>query len=314
MMTVQRWVIVAVCVLAPLSAGAQSATIFPFLRYTISARAAALGGAADALPAEPSGVLLNPAVVGTVEDRTVSGLFMKNVLDINSGFALYADRLDSVSAIAATVVFNSYGSFDRADNTGNVTGTFGAMDIAAGVTYSGDLDSLITWGGTFKVIYSTMDDQSSTALAVDAGILFRLPRSRTNLGVSVLNLGTQLSTYDGTSDRLPLDIRFGVNHRLKGLPLLVNMSLHNLADPGQEFFARFLNFSVGGELYLGKAVQVRVGYDNATRNLSGVDVSTQLTGLSAGIGLALQQIDIDFAIGSMGSSAIMYRFGLDYRF
>ena len=74
-----------------------------------------------------------------------------------------------------------------------------------------------------------------------------------------------------------------------------------------------MNFSVGGELSIGKYVKARLGYDNSTRNLSAVNVSTQLSGVSGGIGVALETMQFDYAISSLGSSAIIHRItvGLD---
>jgi hypothetical protein len=60
-------------------------------------------------------------------------------------------------------------------------------------------------------------------------------------------------------------------------------------------------------LYLGKVITARIGYDNAQRNLSGVNVATQATGLSGGIGVNLEDLDIDYALSSLGSSALMHR-------
>ena len=147
----------------------------------------------------------------------------------------------------------------------------------------------------------------STAVALDAGILFRFPAKRTNVGLSVLNLGTQLSTYDGTSDRLPVDVRIGLNHRLRGLPLMINASFNHLADDVENIGDRFSNFSIGGEFFVGKYVQVRVAYDNALRNTSAVSVSTQLSGFSAGIGVKASSIHFDYALNVLGASAVLHR-------
>ena len=288
-------------------AQAQQATIFPMLRGMISARAAGLAGSTVAMPEDVSMVVLNPATVGTLRAQTVTGTFLKHVLDINSGFAVYSDTLSTTSAWAVTASFTSFGSFERTDRQGVSTGAFTANDVCLAATYSNHLDTLITYGVTAKLLHSNLDDMASTAFAVDAGLLFRIPKSRTNVGIVILNAGTQLSTYDGVRDRLPLDVRIGVNHRLKGLPLLVNASINHLADDVDSFVDRFLNFSIGGELYIGSSVRARVGYDNATRNLSGINVSTQLTGLSAGVGVQLDELCFDYALSSLGSSAMLHR-------
>lgn len=294
-------------------ASAQQATLFPVLRGAISARSAALGGATVALTEDPATVVLNPAVLPTVTDRRVTATFLKHVADINSGMASYQGDIEGTGSFAVTAMFTSYGSFDRADRFGTTTGSFSASDVVFGVSFAREIDTLITWGVTAKYMQSSLDDMAASAIAFDAGVMFRLPQSRTNIGFSILNLGTQLATYDGTKDRLPVDVRLGVNHRLRGLPLLVNASLNHLADDVARFTDRFLNFSVGGEFYVGKYVRLRLGYDNSTRNLSGVNVATQLTGVSGGLGVRLATFDIDYAMSSLGSSAMLHRMtvGLD---
>lgn len=286
---------------------AQQATIFPFLRSTISARAAGLGGSTVAMTEDMAMVVMNPACLTTVADNQVAGTFIKHVLDINSGYASYSNSAGDVGKYGVTASYTSYGSFERTNSGGQSTGTFTANDVCIAGTFAKEIDTLISWGGTVKFLYGAMDWQNTIAMAIDAGLLIQIPRSRTNVGMSILNAGMQLKTYDGTRDRLPLDVRIGVNHRLKGLPLLVNFSLTQLADEVPTFFDRFLNFSLGGELSIGKYVKARIGYDNTSRNLSSVNVSTQLSGVSGGIGVMLETMQFDYALSSMGSSAFLHR-------
>jgi len=286
---------------------AQEATIFPFLRATLSARSAGLGGSTVAMTEDLSSVVINPASLTTLDGRSVTATFIKHVLDINSGFAAFGDSLFDAGMYAVTASYTSNGTFERTDNDGNVIGTFSASDLALAASFARELDTLISYGFTVKFLYGNVDDQTTSAIAVDAAMLFRLPAARTNIGISLLNAGAQLSTYDGQSDDLPIDLRIGLNHRLRGLPLLINFSLNHLADEVESFGDRFLNFSIGGELYLGKYVQARLGYDNATRNLSGVNVATQLTGLSGGIGVKHTSTNIDYSLSSLGASAFLHR-------
>lgn len=298
-------------VLSTVRTHAQQATIFPFLRGNISARSAGLGGSTVAMVDDLSSVVLNPASIATLRNQSFTATFIKHVLDINSGFASYSDSLSDAGVYAVTASYTSYGSFERTNKQGSMFGTFGASDIVLATSFARELDTLIMYGFTAKILYGTLDDKNTTAIAFDAALLFQLPASRTNIGISLLNAGTQLSTYSGVRDVLPIDLRAGLNHRLKGLPLLVNVSLNHLTDNVGSFLDRFLNFSVGGELYLGKYIQARLGYDNATRNLSGVNVATQLTGISGGVGVNLEQFDFDYAISSMGASALLHRISID---
>ena len=305
---ITRLVVVGLVLIASMGTlSAQQATIFPFLRGTLSARSAGLAGSNVAMTEDLSTVVINPASLMTLTQPALTATFIKHVLDINSGFAAYGDSLFDAGMYAVTASYTSDGSFERTDAQGNVLGTFTASDLAIAATFARDLDTLISYGFTVKFLYGAIDDQTTTAIALDAAMLFRLPEARTNVAISLLNAGTQLSTYDGMKDALPIDLRIGLNHRLRGLPLLLNFSLNHLADDVDDFLDRFLNFSIGGELYLGKYVQARLGYDNATRNLSGVNVATQLTGLSGGVGVHLTSMDIDYSLSSMGASALLHR-------
>lgn len=307
----RRWVALALCVsIATLSASSsfgQQGFIFNFLRSTISARMAGLGGATVGITQDPANVVINPAVLTTVDSSMITATFIKHVLDINAGYASYNTNVESLGDVAATIGYLNYGTFQRTSSIGDRSGTFGANDLAVSFSVANELDSTLSYGVTAKVLHSTIPDMSSTAVAVDAGLLYRIPAKRTNIGLSILNVGTQLSTYDGTRDRLPLDMRIGISHRLRGLPLLVNASLNHLTDDVSNVLDRLRNFSVGGELYLGKFVQARLSYDNRLRNTSGVNIASQLSGLSAGLGLRLPSLSFDYAYSALGAAAVMHR-------
>lgn len=309
-----RVIVLAISLLSSVHIGwSQQATIFPFMYSMMSARMAALAGSTVAMTNDGHNVVMNPAGLATLQSNSVGGTFIKHVLDIGAGYATYNRDVDNVGTLAATVSYTTYGAFDRADAQGTVTGTFQSSDVVVGVSLARELDTLISYGVTAKVLHSTLDDMSSTALAIDAGMIFQFPKQRTNIGISILNLGTQLSTYDGTRDRLPMDLRIGVNHRLRGLPLLVNASLNHLTDDVGSLVDRLLNFSVGGELYLGKVIQARIGYTNAVRNTSAVNVPGQLTGLSGGIGVHLPSLDFDYALSSLGAASVVHRVSVAMR-
>ncbi|MBM4178575.1 MAG: PorV/PorQ family protein [Ignavibacteria bacterium] len=288
---------------------AQQASIFGSMRHLIGARSAALGGSTVALVGDASNVVINPATIAVGDTSEVHGTFIKHVLDINAGLVTYAtDVSDGMGAV--TVGYMNAGDFKRSTSDGTIVGSFGASDVAIGLSFAKELDTLIAYGVTAKVMHSTLADMRSTALALDAGLLFRFPAKRTNVGISITNLGTQLSTFDGTADRLPLDMRIGLNHRLRGLPLMINLSLNHLTDDAEDVLARLSNFSIGGEFHIGKYVQARFAYDNATRNTSAVSVSTQLSGFSGGIGIKASALHFSYGFNVLGASAVLHRLSL----
>ncbi len=283
---------------------------YQFLRYNSGARAAALAGATVSMPGDGTMMFYNPAVLPTVKDKMMNVTFLKHVLDINSGNASYIRHFDEIGTFSAGVVFTNYGSFDAADKLGNKNGTFSANDVCVNVAYGNELDTNLYYGAAVKFIYVGLDDVSSSAMAFDFGMLYTMPEARTNIGISILNAGFQLSKFYSYSESLPLDIRIGINHRLKGLPLLANFSFHHLADKEDNFFDRLANFSIGGEIYLGEKLMARIGYDNQIRRMTTPANDKQMAGLSAGVGLKMTNFNVDYAISRIGLGATLHRFGL----
>ncbi len=304
-------IIVALLSITMNSAFAQSS--FYFLNLNSSARAAALGGAFVSMPEDASAVFINPATLSTVNDQRISATFLKHVLDINSGLMTYSSSNESIGHYAVSALYTSNGTFQGADSRGVKTNTFSGNELAISGTYSRSLDSNFFYGATLKFIYSGLEQTSSTALAVDAGLLYQIPKSRVNIGFSLLNIGTQLSKYVSESESLPIDVRLGINHRLRGLPLLVNFSFHHLADKTDGFFDKFANISLGGELTVSKVIDLRLGYDNRIRSAVATSTQRGFSGLSAGVGVKTKNILIDYAASSFGTPATLHRLSINFK-
>lgn len=282
---------------------------FDFIQMGISARSAGLGGAFTSITNDQTTVFFNPGALSSVEKSSVSATFMQHVLDIASGQAIYTLPFDKNSSerFAVSAIYTSYGAFDRTDEFGSITGTFSANNVAFMGSYSNELDSTLSYGCNAKFLYASLDDLASTAIALDAGVLYRLPASRTNIGFSILNIGTQLSTFTGFTDRLPVDVRLGINHRLRGLPLLLNFTFHHLADDADAFFDRVGNFGIGGEFILSKIVNLRLGYDNYVRNATSIQGQRRFSGFAAGIGVKTEYVIIDYAASALGTAGSIHR-------
>ncbi len=285
---------------------------FDFIQLGISARSAGLGGAFTSMTKDQTAVFFNPGTLATIDSSTVSATFMKHVLDISSGMAIYTLPIEknTTERMSISAVYTTYGSFDRTDEFGTVTGSFSSNNVGLMGTYSNELDSTLSYGVSAKFMYVTLDDLASSALAIDAGVVYRLPASRTNIGFSLLNIGTQLSTFEGITDQMPIDVRLGINHRLRGLPLLLNFSLHHLADDADAFFDRVGNFSIGGEFILSKVLDLRIGYDNYVRNATSIQGQRRLSGFAAGVGIRTAYVQIDYGVSAIGTAGSIHRLTL----
>ncbi|MCX7908636.1 MAG: type IX secretion system protein PorQ [Ignavibacteria bacterium] len=285
-------------------------TPFNFLRYSGSARSSALAGAFVSIADDPSAMFYNPASVSTISTRNFSFTFFKHVLDVNSGSVSYHKKFERIGHFAVSATYTNYGSFDRTNSDGQLIGNFSANDFALGATYSNLLDTNLYYGATLKLISSNIDKYSSIAVAVDFGLLYLIPEKNTSIGFSILHSGTQLKTFDGNWENLPLDVRIGISHRLRGLPLLLNFNFYNLADRTNKFFDRFLKFSIGGEFYFGEYLNLRFGYDNNIRKYSGTTKDKEFIGFAAGLGLKFKEFNLDYSISQVGASAIFHKFSL----
>lgn len=293
---------------------AGTTTAFSFLRNDASARAAALAGSVTTASDDPNGIFYNPATLATITGNPGSIGFFKHLLDINAGSASYSTEIEDVGRFGAGLLYTNYGSFSETDAVGNDLGTFGANDLALSLGYAITLEENVSLGGAVKFLYSGIANYTSTAAAADLGILYTIPESRFALGASVRNLGAQLSTYNGVREQLPLDVTIGASVVPKGLPLLLNVGFHRLADDAPTLSERFRYFTVGGEFTLSKVLQLRIGFDNAKRKDFKIGASADLAGFSAGLGIMVNTYRIDYALSSLGKAGNLHRVSVSTSF
>lgn len=291
----------------------QSNSTYNFLNLDIGARASALGGSFNSTPDDVNTMFYNPAALSTLTEKQASIGFFKYLMDINSGNIAYSQRYKDAGYFGASIRYVNYGSFEKFDEQSNNLGTFSANDFALSLGYSDVYKNNFHYGVNLKFIYSNIDEFSSTAIAADLGVLFTFPANMLNVGVSLLNAGTQLSEYESTKEDLPLDLRVGVNKKLEHLPLNVHLEFDNLTSDVDQFFDRFKTISVGGEFDFSDNVQFRIGYNNSQRQDLKTGSSLGIAGFSTGLGVKfLENYSIDYAFNSLGKVGSTQRIDLGF--
>ncbi|HXX64293.1 MAG TPA: type IX secretion system protein PorQ [Bacteroidota bacterium] len=293
---------------------AQTTTVYSFLRNDVDARSAALAGSVVSLTDDPSLLFYNPASLATLDLSRGSAGFFKHLLDINSGYAVYGQSIGDLGHAGMGIVYTNYGSFDQTDDLGNTIGTFTASDLALSLGYGGTLDENLYWGAAAKFIFSSIAGYHSTGLAGDLGLLYLIPGSKITLGASVRNMGTQLSTYAGLHEPLPVDLTVGGSIVPRGIPLLLNINLHRLNESADTFGDRFRAFTIGGEFTLSRVFVLRVGYDNQARKDLQTGPSAGLAGFSAGVGITVSATRVDYALSSYGAIGSLHRISVSSSF
>lgn len=293
-----------------LSTSLNAQNTFEFLRLDPSARAGALGGSFIANNDDPNVIFYNPAGLGLLDENPISLSFFKHLIDINLASLSYSTELDGIGRIGAAVKYINYGSFERADPSGIRTGEFSASEFAFILGYSNILDENFYYGINAKFIYSGIDDRSSTGLAADIGLHYAIPEQNVNFGVSVLNLGSQISSYYNTKEDLPLDIVIGGAVRLKNLPARLSLDFHKLNEDRDDFVERFKAFAVGVEFTLSPVFKLRFGYNNERRSELKIGTTSGIAGFNAGLGVKISEYQFDYGYSSLGLVGGWHRVGV----
>lgn len=287
---------------------------YDFLNLDKSAKIASLGGNGVARAGDLNAFFDNPAVLCPETHQRIVFGFQKHLMDINSGMVVYGRHVQDMGDFAMGIHYIHYGDFDQTNDLGQKTGTFSAKDMALQLGYAFDVDSYdygyLRAGVALKFIYSGIQDYSSTAYALDLGIMMHFYNEHLKIGVSLLNWGGQLSAYDNESESLPLDLRLALTNKLEGLPVDFTLGLVHLNDDNGGLLKKFQNFTVGAAYHFSHTIEARVGLNNfLRRNVKGEN-SAGLSGISFGMGINYMSFKFDYALTSWGSVGMLHQLAL----
>jgi hypothetical protein len=305
--------VVVLLLICAVSFGQDKGT-YSFLRIDVRARAAGLNGSFVSMTNDPNVLFYNPGALTSLTESKGSAGFVKYLLDVNGGYLSYSNTLAGIGTVGAGILFMDYGSFTQTDESMNTLGTFGARDIAVIVGVGRSIDEATSVGVNLKIIYSSIAGFSSSGLAMDMGILYQIPSQNITLGASVLTLGTQIKTYYGTKEPLPLDVKIGITKRPEHLPVLLNLDFHHLTDQQSDLVSHFSAFSLGAEFLMSESVRLRLGYNNQQRKELKLGTSANLAGMSLGGGIVLGDYLIDYAFNSYGKIGSLHRISIGSSF
>ena len=297
------------------SAQSQSDKVYNFLNLDVDARSSALAGSVVSSENELSSIFYNPGGIATLTETKASVGFFKYLLDVNAGNAAFGMKYKDKGYFAAGLRFVSYGTFKKFDEQYNEVGTFSATDMALSLGYANYFTPNLSYGVALKLIYSNIDEYNSMGVATDWGLLYRLPEQTLSIGVSLLNLGTQVSSYGDTKEDLPLNLKIGASKSLEYLPLTFNVALNNLTQDTDKFFDRFKYITVGGDFKFNEHFNLRIGYNNQLRQDLKTGSSTGVGGFSAGLGFKLmRKYELDYAFNSLGQVGASHRINIGFKF
>jgi len=297
-----------IMLLFPISLKAQRGgdAVYEFLNITNSARVAALGGNQVGMSDNDLNfVFHNPAALTNAVSNYLTFNYVPYFADINYGYAAYARSFDRVGTFSAGVHYINYGEFDRADEYSTINGTFSAADYAFLLTYSRKLSNRINTGITMKPIISNFESYHSFGLAFDIGFMYTSKNNLFNMGLTLKNFGSQISTYNETTEPLPTDLQAGLSIKLAHAPFRFSVTAQDLLsfdltyklpdekdtpftgfdEPSTGFGDKLMRHMIFGfEFSPSKNFYMAAGYNHRRRKELVVDARASTVGFSWGFG------------------------------
>lgn len=321
--------------LSGLHAQLGGASAYSFLDNSTSARATGVGGAFYAAPQDDIQLAIsNPALLTEKVHQQVAfntGFFLAGT---NFGSVVYGHHSKKLKTTFSTSVnYTTYGKFDGRDIAGNPTGDFKAGNAILSGGAARQWKNF-SYGAQVKMVFSSIEQYRSFGLIADVSAAYF--HEDKNLAISMIlrNVGAELKSYTGSDDKekMPVDLAFAISKRFDRLPIRLNLVAHHLYQwdltrpktnsgnqqiiGGSQTTERgfidklFAHMIAGVEVEAGKPVRLRVGYDHLRRmELSSGD-KKGLVGLSAGVGIVIQQFRLDYSFAKYHTVGSLNHIGI----
>ena len=289
-----------------LSAGSWADTTASWLDIPSGAKQAAFSGSLGALVDDVEALRVNPAGLADLSGDQVIALHNQWAQNLTMEHFAYGHGFGT-SGIALGGDYINFGQVALYDlsplGAPQANGTFSplGMDFYAGAGL--EVAPGLSLGAEGKILFqSLVSGTTSSAEAIDLGILYRHRPTGLSGGLALLNLGT---TLDGAD--LPLALHLSAAYQTE---LAVGHEIALGADGGLALNDKNgSTVSVGAEyLYQGLAA-LRVGYRLISSGQLG-----GLSGLSAGVGLNLGPTEWSYALTTLGELGVGHQVSLSYRF
>lgn len=310
-------------------------SIYRFLNLVSSPRQAALGGKVITLyDYDVNQPLFNPATINDEMNGRLAINYADYLGDISYGTASYAYTYDRhLQTFHGGITYVNYGKFDGRDEMRNATGDFTVNEVALSFGYAYNVPwTNLHIGANAKIISSTLESYQSFGLATDIGAIYIDDKNDINYALVVRNLGTQLSTYSGLREKMPLEIIGGISQELENVPVRWHLTLENLqkwkvafSNPARsedtidgeakEEKVTFLGNTMrhvifGAEILPKKGINFRLSYNfRRAAELKLVEQRT-FAGLSAGFGVRFSKFRFDYSYSRYTLASNASLFGL----
>lgn len=288
-------------------------TGFNALKIVHSARAMAMGQALTGESANPDGLFFNPASILHIPGSEVSSTYSNYFIDTQGGQIQVLLPKNRFTAWGMSLKYMDMGKMERTDvdQYGNLIddlGTFGAYNVIGTVSLAKFISKALDAGGSVKFIFDRLDDASASAVLLDLGIMHHPVNERVKVGLSLRNIGTQLSYYseDNYREKLPFTFAAGGSYRFSDKHYSV---VEVNKATGENF-----NIRLGYEYSPSPFFDIRAGVKSNAGDWKNGGYLGYSSGFSLGAGWKWKNYRVDYGVSSYGDLGLVNQLSLCYDF
>lgn len=288
-------------------------TGFNFLRVTYSARAAGLANTFTGIADDADAVFYNPAGFPQIAGKSFSTSYINYFEGFQGGAAAYVFPHGENMFYGAFVQYLGNQDIPKTlvDEQGNylgTSGTFGANNIVFGFSGSRFIHEMLNIGASVKFIYEGIDEYSASAVAFDAGLLHHTTNENLKVGVTLKNIGKQLTYHTSTKYEEDLPTTFTI-----GFHYFPQEKFNAALDINKPLDHKF-SVRLGVEYRIHEYLALRSGYNSRSQDWKAGGDYEALSGLSFGTGFFWRDYILDYAISSYGDLGFVNQISLKYHF
>ena len=205
--------------------------IWELLYDPVSARSAGMADAISSLPGDHAAMAFNPAALGFSRQVTAFATYSRHDFLFGAEHRTFAGVIyptGNLGTFAGNLIYRLTDEWTFLDPYGNVTSRYRYHWIVSRLSYGREVLADLSIGAAAKFIYLTyphysdvaqLQTENTSTWALDASVLYKIPLPRTNIGLSLLNVGPDIQFPTGPT-RLPLGFRAGMSTT----PISTNMN------------------------------------------------------------------------------------------
>jgi tetratricopeptide (TPR) repeat protein len=271
-----------------------------FLNLGVGAHELAMGGAVTALSTGVNSLYWNPGGLGWLNGTQATLMHAEHFQSIR-----YEHLAFAYGTKAFGTAFSMKGLYlgeleERTVPSQNPISTFGAYFVVPSFTFAKYLSWGVSLGTNIKLIYQKIGVDNAISYAGDLGMSIRSGLPGLKAGIALTNIGTRMK-FTNSSFSLPTQVRAGLGYSLFKEKASFGF---DLVKPLKDD----IQFCFGAEGLLMEKISLRTGYR------SGLGYDEGLDGLTAGLGLRIENFNIDYAFATYGALGLTHNFSLSYNF